>query len=210
MDRDGWQARYSTPDRVWSGDPNLWLVEIAQALPPGAALDVACGEGADAVWLARRGWDVTAVDFAPAALDRTRAGARQAGVETRVHTICADVASWQPRGAFDLVSVSFFHAERPLRARVHRMALAATRGMLVIVGHDPRNHTEGHGGPPDPTKLYSPNDVLLSLGLVQRDAQVVCAETRASRADDPDRIAWDSVVVLRGSATPDGAPIRGH
>lgn len=210
VDRDQWQARYSTPDRVWSGEPNPWLVEFAKALPPASALDLACGEGADAVWLARRGWDVTAVDFAPAALDRTRTGARQAGVETHMHTIGADLASWQPRDGFDLVSVGFFHAEPSLRARVHRMAWAATRGTLVIVGHDPRNHTEGHGGPPDPTKLYSPDDVLQSLGLARGDAQVVCAETRASHSDDPDRIAWDSVVVLRRCATPDGAPVLGR
>lgn len=159
-------------------------------------MDIACGEGADAVWLARHGWEVTAVDFAPAALERTQAAAEAAGVADRISCVDADVARWRPDATFDLVAVSFFHAPAPLREAVHRMAWEATRGRLLIVGHDPRNFAEGHGGPPDPSKLYRAADVLASLD-VESGAVRVSAATRARHADTPERIAFDSVVVLR-------------
>lgn len=197
MDRDQWQARYVEPGRVWSGEPSPWLVEAVRELRPGTALDIACGEGADAVWLARHDWDVTAVDFAPAALARTLAVAEAAGVADRVTCVDADVARWRPEATFDLVTVAFFHALVPLRESVHRMAWDATRGTLLVVGHDPRNFGEGHGGPPDPSKLYAPGAVLASLGIEPDAPAVVAATTRARHADDPKRIAFDSVVVLR-------------
>lgn len=158
---------------------------------------MASGEGADAVWLARHGWEVTAVDFALAALERTQAAARAAGVADRITCVDADVTQWRPEATFDLVTVSFFHAPTPLRESVHRMAWGATRGTLVIVGHDPRNFDEGHDGPSDSAKLYGPVDVLASLGVEPGAAAVLTAATRARHGDDPDRIAFDSVVVLR-------------
>lgn len=197
MDQNQWQARYEEPGRVWSGQPTPWLMEAARERQPGTALDLASGEGADAVWLAGRGWDVTAVDFARAALERTLAAARKAGVADRITCIRADLAGWRPKTIFDLVTISFFHAPTPLREDVHRMAWAATRGVLLIVGHDPRNHEEGHEGPSDPGKLYGPIDVLMSLGLEPGAPEVVAADTRIRHQDDAERIAFDSIVILR-------------
>ncbi len=172
-------------------------MDVSRELVSGAALDLASGEGADAIWLASQGWDVTAVDFAPAALERTLAAAREAGVAERITCISADLTRWRPDSVFDLVTISFFHAPTHLREDAHRMAWAATRGTLLVVGHDPRNHHEGHDGPSDPAKLYSPIDVLASLGLNPGAPDVVAADTWLRHQDDPERIAFDSVVILR-------------
>jgi len=182
---------------VWSGRANRWLVEAAENLRPGTALDLGAGEGADAVWLARQGWLVTAVDFASAGLDRGAEAAEEAGVSDRITWINADLATWQPSERFDLVNVQFLHGSPDFRARVHQLAWLATAGTLVIVGHDPRNATEGHGGPPDLTRLYGAEDVLDSLGMWRNSAEVLVAERRTRHADDPALVALDCVVVLR-------------
>lgn len=199
MTQEMWQERYANPERVWSGRVNPWLVELVPALQVGTALDVACGEGADAIWLASNGWQVTAMDFAPAALSRGEAAAVQAGVSDRIDWVEQDLSDWQPEPrAFDLVAVHFFHGPRDLRERVHRAAWKATRGTLLVVGHDPRNATEGTGGPPDPSVLYAAEDVLASLEGVEGfdAASVMSAEVRVRNADDPERIMLDSVLVV--------------
>lgn len=197
MKRDEWQRRYLAADRVWSGQANQWLVETVSHLPPGAALDLAAGEGADAIWLARHGWRVTAVDFAATALERGKMAAEDAGVADRITWLCEDLATWHPADRFDLVSVQYLHGPPSVRAAVHALAWRATAGTLVIVGHDPHNLIEGHGGPPDPAVLYTPQEVLVALELSATDLEVIVAERRARHADQPDLIAWDSVTVLQ-------------
>lgn len=202
MKRDEWQRRYLAADRVWSGQANPWLVEAVGDLPPSTALDLAAGEGADAIWLARHGWRVTAVDFAAAALERGEIAAEDAGVADRITWLCEDLATWRPADRFDLVSVQYLHGPPSVRAAVHAVAWRATAGTLVIVGHDPHNLIEGHGGPPDPAVLYAPRDVLNTLGLSATSPEVIVAERRARHADEPDLIAWDCVVVVsRASRT---------
>jgi SAM-dependent methyltransferase len=137
-----WDARYSSRERIWSGEPNRRLVEEAAALPPGRALDAGSGEGADALWLAERGWRVTAVDVSPVALARAAARAAEHGAEVagRVTWEHADVRTWSPPvAAFDLVSAQFLHPPADLRPQiVGRLAAAvAPGGVLLYVGHDP-------------------------------------------------------------------------
>jgi trans-aconitate methyltransferase len=127
---------------VWSGRPNAQLVAEVADLSPGTALDLGCGEGADAVWLAARGWQVTGVDWSPTALDRAAGHAEESGVAGRVAWVAADLADWTPPEArFDLVSAHFLHptaAERP--ALLARLATSvAPGGTLLWVGHE---HTE--------------------------------------------------------------------
>lgn len=184
MSQQTWNERYGTPDRVWSGRPNHWLVEFAQSLPPGTAADLGCGEGADAIWLAERGWQVTAVDFAATGLTRARHEA--AAADVTIDWALADLTTWQPPTAVGLVSVQFFHADPVTREQVHRNAWAATAGTLLVVGHHPQHV----GGPPDAVK-YTAEDILDSLGLAADAPEVVLADTRERGA------AWDSVVVLR-------------
>ena len=202
MSQQVWQQRYGESGRVWSGRVNPCLEAVARDLPTGAAADIGCGEGADAVWLATQGWQVTALDFAQAALDRgrTAAEAEDASLANRIDWVRQDLACWEPKpNSYDLVSVHFFHADPALRAHVHRAAWRATRGTLLVVGHDSSNATEGHGGPPDPDVLYTAEDVLNTLSGVgsSREMSVEVAERKARHADDPDRIMWDSVLIAR-------------
>ncbi|QGQ18802.1 methyltransferase domain-containing protein [Cellulomonas sp. JZ18] len=172
-----WDARYGGAERVWSGEPNGALVHEVRGLRPGRALDVGCGEGADAVWLAGHGWDVTALDVSGVALSRARAHATAAGAAvTWVHGGLLDAAL--PAGAFDLVSAQYPALRRTPDARAERalVRLVAPGGTLLVVHHDTRHGSGEHGGGEhggfDPDDWVLPRDVapLLTAGwLVEVD-----------------------------------------
>ena len=144
FEQPAWEERYSG-DRVWSGRVNVQLAAEAPSLEPGRALDVGCGEGGDAIWLASQGWEVTAVDFAEAALARTAEHAREAGVGDRVDTRRVDVRTFEPAGeTWDLVTSHFFHLpDGAMPDVVRRLASGvAPGGTLLVVGHAPSDlHT---------------------------------------------------------------------
>ncbi|MFJ4092875.1 class I SAM-dependent methyltransferase [Kitasatospora sp. NPDC089913] len=135
-----WERHYAGLDAHWGTSPNAVLAGLVTDLAPtpGTALDLGCGHGGDALWLAGRGWDVTAVDVARTALDRVAAGARAAGVAERVHPVRHDLALTFPDGRFDLVCATYFHTPVEIpRAQVLRRAAAAVApgGLLVVVEH---------------------------------------------------------------------------
>ena len=162
-----WEARYAEHDHVWSGNPNAVLVQEITGLEPGTALDLGCGEGADAIWLAERGWRVTATDISRNALGRAARHAADAGVADRVDWQPHDLAVSFPEGAYDLVTAMFLHspAEGMPREEILRSAAAAVApgGVLLIAGHagpppwDPDAHPHVH--------LPGADEVLASLGL---------------------------------------------
>ena len=165
VDSQEWDQRYAGTELVWTAEPNLFVVEELQALPPGRALDVGAGEGRNAVWLAGRGWQVTAVDFSAAGLDKGRrlAGARGLAIDW-VH---ADLRDYQPgEGSFQLVLIAYLQLrEAELDGVLRRAAAAlAPAGVLLVVGHDVTNLTEGVGGPADPAVLYTPESITRALG----------------------------------------------
>jgi SAM-dependent methyltransferase len=133
-----WEGHYRRQERVWSGRPNPVLVGVVGGLRPGTALDLGCGEGGDAIWLARRGWRVTAVDVSATALDRAAVDAATAGVADRIEFRRHDLALSFPPGTFDLVSAQYLHSpvEFP-RVRVLQEAAGAVApgGLLLIVDH---------------------------------------------------------------------------
>ncbi|MEU9897837.1 class I SAM-dependent methyltransferase [Streptomyces phaeochromogenes] len=132
-----WEQHYRAP-RAWDARVNPLLAETATPLRPGAALDLGCGAGGDAIWLAQRGWHVTAVDISTTAAERVRERARDLGVADQVVTAQHDLASSFPAGRFDLVSAQYFHTPLPLhRSRVLRTAARALRpgGLLLVVDH---------------------------------------------------------------------------
>lgn len=197
MTQEMWESRYSQPDRVWSHDPNAWLIEFAQKIVPGTAVDVGCGEGADAVWLARQGWTVTAIDFAESALRTGAEAAESVEAGDSITWIAKDLSEWAPEpSSYDLVSVQFFHGDPSARRAVHRAAWRATAGTLIVVGHDPSNASEGHGGPPDENVLYTAEEVVDSLDLTPGGQEVLMAERCARYEDEPEKVMWDSLVVL--------------
>ncbi|MCK9926271.1 methyltransferase domain-containing protein [Frankia sp. Mgl5] len=160
-----WENRYRHTDRMWTGDPNELLVREVGALAPGTALDLGCGEGGDAVWLAARGWRVTAVDVSPTALARAAGAAATAGVDERITWRCEDLADGVPDGTFDLVLALFLHSPvgmprtEVLRASAGRVAPGGT---LLVVGHAGAPSWEPRKKPH--TRLATPDDVLAELG----------------------------------------------
>ena len=164
MDSQEWDQRYAGTGLVWTAEPNRFVVAELQDLAPGRALDVAAGEGRNAVWLAARGWQVTAVDFSAAGLDKGRRLAQARGVG--IDWVQADVRDYQPEaGSFQLVLVAYLQLrEAELDGVLRRAATAlAPGGVLLVVGHDVANLTEGTGGPPDPAVLYTPESITRSL-----------------------------------------------
>jgi len=195
-----WDERYASRERIWSGEPNHQLVEQAASLPPARALDAGSGEGADALWLAGRGWRVTAVDVSAVALERAAARAAEHGDEVagRVRWEQADVRTWSPPvAAYELVSAHFLHPARDVLAQVvGRLAAAvAPGGVLLYVGHDPSDIGVVRRGRPELMPAASEIAQLLD-----RDAwDVEVAEARPRPGTDPDchAVLHDAVVRAR-------------
>ncbi len=193
VDSQEWDQRYAGAELVWTAEPNRFAVAELQDLPPGRALDVAAGEGRNAVWLASRGWQVTAVDFSAAGLDKGRRLAQARGVT--IDWVHADVRDYQPEaGSFQLVLIAYLQLPESELSSVLRRAVTALAlgGTLLVVGHDVTNLTEGTGGPPDPAVLYTPESITRSLGGLT----VVRAERvrRPVATADGDREAVDTLV----------------
>ncbi|KHL03504.1 SAM-dependent methyltransferase [Sinomonas humi] len=162
-----WNGFYSERERVWSGKPNAALVREVETVAPARALDLGCGEGADAIWLAARGWTVTAVDVSAVALSRARQHAEDAGVTNRVQWLERDLGEWEPEGEYDLVSAQFLHSPIELpRDRILRRAAAAVApgGLLLVVGHTafPPWGRHRHA---DEAELPTAEELAMSLGL---------------------------------------------
>ncbi len=198
-DAEYWDELYRSTDAVWSGRPNRVLVQETAGLEPGRALDVGAGEGADAVWLARQGWKVTAADVSQVALGRAAEHAAAAGVPAgAIEWWRADLLETAPSAAtYDLVSAFFFHLEPGPRAKVlSRLADAvAPGGTLLIVGHHP-SHAERVGHDHAPAELFFTAEEA-AAGLDPAEWEVVTAEerTRPAPADGDDHL--DTDVVLR-------------
>ncbi|GAA4532123.1 class I SAM-dependent methyltransferase [Amycolatopsis samaneae] len=192
VNREFWDGRYRERESLWSGAPNGTLVAEAGDLPPGQALDVGCGEGADAVWLAGRGWRVTALDVSQVAVERAAARG-----DENISWVRTDLTvSSPPAGSFDLVSAHYF----PIREKaVVRGLLAAVApgGTLLFVGHDldgalaHHEHLGGEG--PDPRDFFQPSEVAAMLG---EDWKILVNETR-ERVDVPEGNPHHHDTVLR-------------
>ena len=200
MDAKGWDERYAASELVWSVGPNQFVEAECADLPPGRALDLAAGEGRNAIWLARRGWDVTAVDFSQVALDKGRTLAGDVDVEW----VCADATTWTRADTYDLVVIAYLQLPAADRREAVRRGFTALRrgGTFLLVCHDTTNLTEGTGGPQDASVLLTAEDVLADLA--GEDFEVVRAgrvERFVSVADEhgaeAERTAYDCLVRLR-------------
>jgi SAM-dependent methyltransferase len=199
-----WERHYSGQAPRWSGRPNPVLVDVVGPLSPGRALDLGCGEGGDALWLAGQGWQVTAVDISRTAVDRVRARAEREGLADRVRTERHNLAHSRPTGEFDLVSAQYLHTPVELdRAQVLRAAAhqLAPGGLLLVVDHGsiaPWSWTQDAD-----THFPTPADKFAELALDP-------AGWHAERLDAPSRTATgpdgqtatvtDHVLAVRRSA----------
>ena len=190
MRREDWDKRYASVENLWAVKPNRFLVAEVAGLEQGRALDLACGEGQNAIWLATLGWDVTGVDYSEMAIAKARARAERDGV--RVTFECADLLEYEAAaGAFDLVVVLYLHI--PSDGRKHVLARASTAlapgGTFVLVGHDLTNLTDGVGGPSDPDLLCTPDQIAEELpGLEIEKAERVLRDVKGEERDAIDNL----------------------
>lgn len=206
MDARRWDDRYRSSNALWSGEPNPQLATEVSSLDPGRALDCGCGEGADAVWLAASGWEVTAVDFSAVALERAAAHAADRGEDLagRVTFAQQDLTTWSPPPrAFDLVSAQFIHLPAEQRNDIHRRLATAVApgGVLVLVGHHPLD-LELDIRRPARENLFDGQEVLAAVGVGADGSpwSVVSNEVRprsGSDANGKEVTLHDTVVTLR-------------
>ena len=192
--RERWNRRWAGEERVHASTaPSRFVVAEVADLPPGAALDLACGAGRNAVWLAEQRWRVTAVDFSGVALRMARS--LEAERRVAVEWVEADVLAWTPPPrAYDLVCVLYLQLPAGERRTALARAAAAVRpgGTLLVLGHDLLNLTDGWGGPTQADVLFTPDDVVAEIG----DLRIEKAERVRRAVDDPgaSREAIDALV----------------
>ncbi len=229
MDAAAWDARYAGSDLVWSTGPNVWVRELCTPMTPGRALDVAAGEGRNALWLVEQGWSVVAADFSAVGVERMGeiADRRLGGRRSAFTAVIADATQPAPHppsspsspsspsdllvdvgrgdgsgvGAYDLVLISYLHLPRSQwgEALAAAVQACAVGGAVLVVAHAVRNLTEGVGGPQDPTILLDPEDVIASAAELPVDVEL--AQLRARDVEGAQRPALDTLVLFRVRAT---------
>lgn len=203
MDAATWDQRYAASEMVWSVGPNQFVAAECADLAPGRAVDLACGEGRNALWLASRGWRVTALDFSTVAVDRGRSLPGGDAVDWLV----ADATRWE-RGPdedpYDLALLCYLQLPADERREAVNRAFAAIApgGTLLVVAHDSSNLTDGTGGPQDPAVLMTAADVEGDLAGLPVDVERAERVAREVPVDDPHggterRTAWDCLVRAR-------------
>ncbi|MET0999056.1 MAG: class I SAM-dependent methyltransferase [Marmoricola sp.] len=190
MDASAWDERYAATELVWSAGPNQFVENELTDLPPGRALDLACGEGRNARWLAERGWEVTAMDFSPVAVEKGRS--LHADIDWQV----GDARTAQLPQDLDLVLIAYLQIRPEERTPVMRRAFEALRpgGRFLVVGHDSTNIAEGTGGPQDPAVLYTGEAGLTDLPGVELQVVRAGRVARMVASDEGTARAWDALV----------------
>lgn len=191
-----WDERYGSHELVWGKEPNQFVRQQCERLPVGRALDLACGEGRNALWLARLGWRVHGADFSAVAIERARALTEREPdlVRERVTWEVADITTATlPKHRYDLVLISYVHLGAQHWEPMMAAAAAAVRptGRFLLVAHDRRNVTEGVGGPQDESLLTTPDEVADAMrraGLLVEIAETVGRQT-------PEGVALDTLVL---------------
>jgi SAM-dependent methyltransferase len=191
VDASDWDTRYTSSELVWGASPNAVVVEQFSALPAGRALDLGCGEGRNALWLAAHGWEVDALDFSQVGIDKARTVAARLSrtVRERIRWVRADATRLDAvgvRSPFDAVLSAFLHLPVPeRRILLHRCATRLSpTGRLLILGHHPDNTV---GGPQDPSVLFTPEDIaddLAPTGLAIPLAETLDRDTDHGTALD--------------------------
>lgn len=191
--REAWNGRYSASDYVWTIKVNQFVERHLADLEPGKAIDLGAGEGRNAVWLAQKGWKVTAVDFSSVGLEKGRQLAQDHNVT--VDFVEADATTWQPDETVDLVLLSYLQLDPTGRETVLSNAKTWLRpgGTLFVIAHDQTNVADGYGGPPSTEVCYSVAETVAALGGME----IAVAEVvdRVVATDAGDQVALDTLVI---------------
>ena len=190
--RDLWNDRYSERGTLWGAEPNVFVVDRLANVAPGRALDLGCGQGRNAIWLAARGHSVTAVDVSDVAVAQAAELAAEAGVE--VDFLAADLQTWEPpETAFDLVLLAYIQAPPETRQAVHAKATRALApgGVVCVVAHHRDNLEDGVGGPPRPDVLF--DEAMLASDFADLD---VIENSRVLRRVEKEGISADAIDVV--------------
>lgn len=200
-DAEFWDQRYGSSPALWSGHVNAVLSAEVEGLAPGRALDVGCGEGGDALWLAERGWEVVGVDVSQVALDRAAARARETGLESRVSWQHRDLLAWTPEVAsHDLVSVAFVHLAAGDRRTVYAgLAAAVAPGGTFLVGAHHPSDVGVVPRPPHPELFFTAEELAADLPGGPAAWEVVTAEARPRPAQHDGRAVVVHDTVLRAT-----------
>jgi SAM-dependent methyltransferase len=194
MDATAWDQRYAATERLWSAGPNKFLPDLVKDLQVGRALDLACGEGRNAIWLAQEGWQIVGVDFSVTAIERAWDAAR--AFKCDCNFIVADLREWQVIGEFDLITEFYLHPPKSDLTDIRHRAMTALKpgGRYLVVGHHVENLAKGVGGPQDPAVLHTVESVTADLpGLEVEIGQKLMRTTDLGPA-------IDTVVRLKRSA----------
>ena len=193
MDPGRSSRRYSTKELVWTGRANQFVEQHLADLEPGTAIDLGAGEGRNDVWLATRGWKVTAVDFSQVGLDKALQLAADNSVEINVK--CADATTYEPAGPVDLVVMSYLQLGREARGTVleHAVTWLKPGGTLFVIAHDRSNVNDGYGGPQMPEVCYTVEETTDAI----RGLDISVAEVAERLLDTPDgpETALDTLVI---------------
>ena len=191
-----WDEKYASMDLVWNQGPNQSVSSYFSDKKPGRVVDLGCGEGRNAIWLAQQGWTVTAVDFSTVALTKGAALAERAGASIQFEN--GDLGEWQSSSpSYDAALLCYIHFPAAMRAKLWKAAFESLvpGGELVVIGHHLRNLTEGVGGPQSADVLYAPSEV----GEVLGSANVVISKDVLRTVESPDgsKVAIDAMAVVR-------------
>lgn len=194
--RAAWDHRYSGGALVWGREPNAFVAEHLTGLSPRRALDLGCGQGRNAIWLAGQGHDVTALDLSPVAIEQARELAAEAGVEVAFAAI--DLArEWRPEPeSFDLIVLSYLQLPETTRRAVHAKAAVALApgGQIFLVAHHSENLEHGAGGPPYPEVLFGEDEVAADFAGLQIERNEMVRRTMEVYGEE--RIALDILAIV--------------
>lgn len=196
MDPETWDERYRATDRLWSKGPNMFVADRLGPAEPGVGIDVASGEGRNAIWLAERGWDMTAVDFSEVAVERGRSAS------DKVDFVVADILTWEPDKTFDLALIAYLHLPPSQMEEAVKRVVSWLKpgGELFLIGHDVSNLEDGHGGPQVPEIL---NEVEATLDWIE-DMDVVEAQVVRRPVETDEGVVYARDTLVRARAVDGG------